>query len=204
MVLAPALTKEDELHWLARCLVPGLGTRKTELLIERCQSPRAIFRDSRSELESRGLAGSVALFLRGDDGQRTSDSFGTVGSSSKDRFGSSSPRRVWLTSRLLALLELAATNGKLRRAFIWGSFVTAEPAPKDFDILLIMDEDFEADRVDAAARAVFDSVRAKLLFESDVFWARSSIVGELLDLWLETYQTSRGFRKRGIVQLELP
>ena len=122
----------------------------------------------------------------------------------KVRFGSSSPRRVWLTGRLSALLKLADTNGKLRRVFIWGSFVTEKPAPKDLDILLIMDEDFEVDRIDAAAQAVFDSVRARLLFESDVFWARSSIGGELLDLWLETYQTSRSFRKRGIVELELP
>lgn len=120
------------------------------------------------------------------------------------RFGDSSPRRVWLSGRLLALLELAAVSGKLRRVFIWESFVTGKPAPKDLDILLIMDEDFEVDRIDAAAQAVFDSVRAKLLFESDVFWARSSIGREFLDLWLETYQTSRSFGKRGIVELELP
>jgi hypothetical protein len=100
-------------------------------------------------------------------------------------------------------LELAATDGKLRRAFIWGSFVTAKPAPKDLDILLIMDEEFEVDAIAAPAQAVFDSVRAKLLFESDVFWARSSIGRELLDLWLETYQISRSFRKRGIVELAL-
>jgi len=47
-------------------------------------------------------------------------------------------------------------------------------------------------------------VRAKLLFESDVFWARASIGNVVLDLWLETYQTSGSFRKRGIVELELP
>ena len=45
---------------------------------------------------------------------------------------------------------------------------------------------------------------AKLLFESDVFWDRSSIGREMLDLWLDTYQTSRSFQKRGIVELELP
>jgi hypothetical protein len=101
-------------------------------------------------------------------------------------------------------LELADANGKLRRVFIWGSFVTAKPAPRDLDILLIMDEDFEVDAVAAPAQAVFDSVRAKLLFQSDVFWARASIGRESLDLWLDTYQTSRSFRKRGIVELELP
>jgi hypothetical protein len=122
----------------------------------------------------------------------------------QSRFGDSSSRRVWLSSRLRAILGLAATNGKRRRVFIWGSFVTAKPAPKDLDILLIMDEDFEVDGIAAPAQAVFDSVRAKLLFESDIFWARASIGRELLDVWLDTYQTSRSFRKRGIVELELP
>lgn len=122
----------------------------------------------------------------------------------QSRFGGSSPRRIWLSSRLQALLDLAATNGKLRRVFIWGSFVTAKPAPKDVDILLIMAEDFEVEEVALSAQAVFDSSRAKLLFEADVFWARASIGHELLDLWLDTYQTSRSFQKRGIVELELP
>ena len=36
---------------------------------------------------------------------------------------------------------------------------------------------------------------------SDVFWARASIGEEVLHLW--TYQTSRNFRNRGIVELEL-
>ena len=119
------------------------------------------------------------------------------------RFGGSSSRRIWLSGRLRALLDLAGTSGKLRRVFIWGSFVTAKLVPKDLDILLIMDEDFEVDDAAAPAQAVFDFARAKLLFESDVFWARASIGREMLDLWLDTYQTSRSFRKRGIVELEL-
>jgi hypothetical protein len=67
-----------------------------------------------------------------------------------------------------------------------------------------MSEDFETGRMSAPAQAVFDSTRARLLFETDVFWARASIGQELLDLWLDTYQTSRSFRKRGIVELVLP
>ncbi len=101
-------------------------------------------------------------------------------------------------------MDVAAGCGKLRRVFIWGSLVTAKPAPRDLDVLLIVDEDFEVDTAAPQEQAVFDSVRAKLLFEWDVFWARASIGPELLDLWLDTYQTSRSFRKRGIVELELP
>jgi hypothetical protein len=120
------------------------------------------------------------------------------------RFCGPSSRRVWLSGRLRALLALADANGSLRRIFIWGSFVTSKPSPKDLDILLIMAEDFEVDSLGAPAQAVFDSVRAKLLFESDVFWARVSIGHEMLDLWLDTYQNSRTLRKRGIVELVLP
>lgn len=120
------------------------------------------------------------------------------------RFGGSSARRKWLESRLRALLALAGGTGQMRRVFIWGSFVTSKPSPGDVDILLIMGEDFEADKVLTTAQVVFDSPRAKLLFECDVFWARASIGNELLDLWLDTYQTSRDFRKRGIVELVLP
>ena len=57
---ASAATKEDELHWLALCLIPGLGTVKAGKLIAQFRSPQAIFRASRSELESHGLSGSVA------------------------------------------------------------------------------------------------------------------------------------------------
>lgn len=120
------------------------------------------------------------------------------------RFCNSSRTRAWLSGRFRTLLELAATGGDLRRVFVWGSFVTSKPAPRDIDILLIMDEDFEVARMPAPAQAVFDSVRARLLFESDVFWARVSIGDEMLSLWLETYQVSRSFRKRGIVEVKLP
>ncbi len=78
-----------------------------------------------------------------------------------------------------ALVELAAKTGKLRRVFVWGSFVTTKPAPRDLDILLIMDEDFEVERVTPPSREVFDSTRAKLRFESDVFWARVSLAPDL-------------------------
>jgi hypothetical protein len=47
-------------------------------------------------------------------------------------------------------------------------------------------------------------VPAKLLYEMDVFWAQASIGNDVLNLWLDTYQISRSFRKRGIVELKLP
>jgi DNA processing protein len=51
---------EEELYWLALRMVPGLGTRRIGLMLERMRTPQAIFRASASELEGAGLSGAVA------------------------------------------------------------------------------------------------------------------------------------------------
>jgi len=60
---ASRLTPEDELHWLALRLVPGLGTRRVVQLIERFQSPQLLFRASVSDLEAAGLPPGPARSL---------------------------------------------------------------------------------------------------------------------------------------------
>jgi DNA processing protein len=55
-----ALSREEELYWLALKLVPGLGTRTSNKLLDRFRSPQAIFRASRTELEGAGVSGAVA------------------------------------------------------------------------------------------------------------------------------------------------
>jgi DNA processing protein len=59
-MVAAALTKEEELYWVALRLVPGLGVRKAGQLLAQFHTPQAIFRSSRSELEASGLSGSLA------------------------------------------------------------------------------------------------------------------------------------------------
>jgi DNA processing protein len=54
------LTKEEEIYWLALKLVPGLGTRTANKLLDRFGTPQAIFRASRTELEGAGVSGAVA------------------------------------------------------------------------------------------------------------------------------------------------
>ena len=52
---APIVSRDEELHWLALKLVPGLGTRISGKLLERFRTPQAIFRASRTELEAAGV-----------------------------------------------------------------------------------------------------------------------------------------------------
>jgi DNA processing protein len=56
----PAVSREEELHWLALRLVPGLGTRTAGKLLDRFKTPQAIFRASRTELEVAGVSSAVA------------------------------------------------------------------------------------------------------------------------------------------------
>lgn len=59
-MLATQAGQEEELHWLALKLIPGLGTRTAGKLIQRFRTPMAVFRASRTGLEAAGVSGSVA------------------------------------------------------------------------------------------------------------------------------------------------
>jgi DNA processing protein len=59
-MLSPVLSREEELHWLALKLIPGLGTRTSGKLLERFRTPQAVFRASPTELETAGVSGAVA------------------------------------------------------------------------------------------------------------------------------------------------
>jgi DNA processing protein len=60
MKTAPAISIEEELHWIALKLVAGLGTRKAGQLIEIFRTPQQVFRASRQDLQAAGISGSVA------------------------------------------------------------------------------------------------------------------------------------------------
>ncbi|HCC56980.1 MAG TPA: DNA-protecting protein DprA, partial [Solibacterales bacterium] len=54
------LTREEELHWLALKMVPGLGMRRAAQLIQKFKSPEAVFQATTAELEAAGMLGGLA------------------------------------------------------------------------------------------------------------------------------------------------
>lgn len=62
--LAPRLSDEELLHWLALRLIPGLGTRKAVTVLDRFRTPLALFRASVTELEAAGLSPGVARAIQ--------------------------------------------------------------------------------------------------------------------------------------------
>ena len=105
--------------------------------------------------------------------------------------------------RLRELFVLAILTGKLERIFVWGSFVSAKESPNDIDLLLIMSDDFQIEDTPGTCRFLFEHIRARVRFSSDVYWAKSTIGDEVLNLWLDTYQTTKDFKRRGIVEVKL-
>ena len=119
----------------------------------------------------------------------------------REIFGASSARRKWLIGNLEKIIDLAKSTGRLERVIVWGSFVSNKELPQDIDLLLIMKEDFVVDKMDLEVKKVFDYVQGRIAFNADIFWAKSSIGEEMINLWLETYQMTRDFESRGIVEV---
>src|SRR5262245_56199303 len=96
------------------------------------------------------------------------------------RFGKGSTERRRLARRLKRLHELAKSTGCLARFVVFGSFVTSRPAPRDLDIVLLMDESFDLGAVTGEAAILFHHQEADAHFGASIFWARraSAIGGE--------------------------
>src|SRR5882672_9043792 len=118
-----------------------------------------------------------------------------------ERFATPSARRQWLGEQLRSLVALAKSTGQLVRMFLWGSFVTHKEVPNDLDVLLVMDTEFVMEALPLQTQVVFDHVQARFRFQADVFWTKASIDPQVLNLWLDTYQTGKDFTRRGIVEV---
>lgn len=118
------------------------------------------------------------------------------------RFGSGTPQRELVTSRLVHIYELAQRTGKLLRFVIFGSYVTAKPEPNDVDIILVMAENFEVAECDEQTQPLFDHLRAQQIFGASVFSIRpSTSLLVSMDEFLGYWQTKRDKSPHGIVEV---
>ncbi len=66
-----------------------------------------------------------------------------------------------------------------------------------------MSEEFQLEAEPEERKDLFDYIKARVRFNADVFWSKASIGKDTLSLWLETYQLTRDFKRRGIVEVKL-
>lgn len=64
-----------------------------------------------------------------------------------------------------------------------------------------MSADFDSNELDPQVKKVFNYADARIAFNADIFWTKLSIGAETISLWLETYQMTREFEPRGIVEV---
>ncbi len=112
------------------------------------------------------------------------------------RFGGGNPTRDECGRRVRHIIEMAKGTGHLKRAFVWGSFVTAKPEPADVDLFLVMSADFRSEHSSPLVRRVFDGEAAQRLLGATVLWTRADVPGGLLNSFLEQWQIDRGGRWR--------
>ena len=117
------------------------------------------------------------------------------------RFGGHNAVRRDMAQRLQRILALAHGTGQLRRAFVWGSFVTAKPEPADIDLMFVMSADFRSEQCPPSVRQVFDGEAAERVLGATILWTREDVPSSLLDAFLEQWQIDRGGRRRGIVEV---
>lgn len=85
------------------------------------------------------------------------------------RFGQGTPQRQLVTTKLLRLLEMAKRTGKLERFVIFGSYVTAKPAPNDVDVILVMGDDFRMIEYEEKTQQMFDHLTSQSEFGASFF-----------------------------------
>jgi hypothetical protein len=114
------------------------------------------------------------------------------------RFGSSTSTRARALATLKHLWELARRTSCLQNFYVFGSFVSAAPEPRDVDVVLIMADNFRIEDCPWESRPLFSHLEAEVRHGASVFWFRE---GALPNEFLRAWQLKRDGTLRGILEV---
>jgi hypothetical protein len=118
------------------------------------------------------------------------------------RFGTGSSARVRALATLKHLHELAVRTGALRAFYVFGSFVSAVPAPRDVDLVLVMDGGFLLEDCPRVSLILFPHADAEARYGASVFWLREGMLPyAAMREFLRVWQTERDGTVRGILEV---
>lgn len=120
----------------------------------------------------------------------------------EQRFGRGREARIRALSILKHVHELAVRTGALRNFYVFGSFVSSVPIPRDVDVLLVMEDSFQLEHSPKESHPLFSHAEAQARYGATVFWLRHGMLPqasmqELLRVW----QTKRDGTVRGILEI---
>ncbi len=118
------------------------------------------------------------------------------------RFGTGSNARVHAFATLKHLHELAVRTGSLKNFYVFGSFVSALPDPRDVDVILIMAGDFRLEDCPRESQTLFSHADADARYGASVFWLREGMLPDAaMREFLRVWQTKRDGTVRGILEV---
>lgn len=117
------------------------------------------------------------------------------------RFGMSTARHRVMAARLERIYQTAVATGHLARIVVFGSFITSKPEPNDVDVVLLMEDDFDASHLTGEGRLLFDHSAADTFFGASVFWLRKIAAFGGEQATLEYWQTKCDGTLRGIIEI---
>lgn len=120
----------------------------------------------------------------------------------QERFAGGSTVRARAFSKLKYLHELAGRTGCPRKFYIFGSFVSGTPEPRDVDLVLVMASGFRVEDSPRESRALFSHPDAQARYGASIFWLREGQLSRAaMREFLEVWQTKRDRRLRGILEV---
>lgn len=116
-------------------------------------------------------------------------------------FGAHTPQRQRVAGQLERIYDLVAATEHLSQFIIFGSFVTAKPAPADVDVFIIMSDNFDVSKVIGDTWVVFNHLIAQAHFGASIFWVtRRGALGGVAAA-IEDWQIKRDGTRRGIIEI---
>ncbi|MGH8512423.1 MAG: DUF6932 family protein [Gammaproteobacteria bacterium] len=98
--------------------------------------------------------------------------------------------------------EHAGSRSCMKRFFVFGSFVSDKAEPRDVDVALIMDADFEVEHCPRESQTLFSHADADARFGASVFWLREGMLpDEVMQDFFDVWQTNRDGSKRGMLEV---
>lgn len=116
-------------------------------------------------------------------------------------FGHGTAQLVDITATLERIYELARHTEHLQRFIIFGSYVTAEPHPRDVDIFLVMRGGFQPHEASPEAQILFRHDTAQSEFGASIFWVNAETSFADTEDLIIGWQTRRDLQRRGIVEV---
>lgn len=117
------------------------------------------------------------------------------------RFGHGSLQRALLAERLTILYQTALSTGKVAHFIVFGSFVTSKIAPNDVDIVILMQDDFDAKTLDPKTAMLFDHAIAQNYEGASIFWVRKMAALGGVKQFIQDWQRKRDGTLRGIIEV---